>query len=61
MSTGFQAVQWNRAKLIYDLVVVAGAATFHRDLFRLSFAFASPEKPALWEDVRIHAFGHALF
>jgi nitrite reductase/ring-hydroxylating ferredoxin subunit len=61
MSTGFQAVQWNRAKIIYDLVVVAGAATFIAAYSGIAFALASPEKPALWEDVRIHAFGACAY
>ena len=28
MSAGFQAVQWNRRKLVYDAILVAGVALF---------------------------------
>ena len=28
MSAGFRAVQWNRAKLVYDAILLAGVALF---------------------------------
>ena len=28
MSAGFQAVQWNRAKIIYDAIVIAGVIAY---------------------------------
>src|SRR6266480_3693449 len=37
MSAGFRAVQWNRAKLVYDGILLAGVLTFFVVLLHASF------------------------
>jgi len=61
MSAGFKAVQWNRAKIIYDLVMVACVAAFIGGFIALKYASAAPGKPPNWEDVRIEVFGACAF
>ena len=58
MSVGFQAVQWNRAKITYDLVLAACVA-----LYLAVFTAASIGSPAPvdWTDLRLKAFGSYAF
>jgi nitrite reductase/ring-hydroxylating ferredoxin subunit/DMSO/TMAO reductase YedYZ heme-binding membrane subunit len=61
MSTGFRAVQWNRAKLVYDGVLV-GAVTLYIGAFLILGAWLDPPKDApAAADLRIKAFGSAAF
>jgi nitrite reductase/ring-hydroxylating ferredoxin subunit/DMSO/TMAO reductase YedYZ heme-binding membrane subunit len=61
MSTGFRAVQWNRAKLVYDATLLAGV-TFYIGAFLLVATWIEPPKdmPAAI-DLRIRAFGSCAF
>lgn len=57
----FRAVQWNRNKLFYDAIVLAGIA-----LYLGTFLAAAPwlwpaEHPVTWEILRIRAFGTCAF
>src|ERR1051326_8009279 len=61
MSVGFRAVQWNRRKVVYDLVLLAGVALYVAAFMGIS-AWRNP--PADWPDwinLRIDAFGSCAF
>lgn len=61
MSVGFKAVQWNRDKLIYDAILLAGVALFI-GIFIATEAWLHPPKDAGgWIDLRIRAFGVCAF
>ena len=61
MSVGFKAVQWNRDKLVYDAVLLAGVALFI-GAFMLIKARTQPPANALeWIDLRINALGTCAF
>ena len=61
MTAGFRAVQWNRTKLVYDAVVIAGAALY-LVTFLSAPAFLGPaQHPVTWEILRIRAFGTCAF
>ena len=55
MSAGFVAVQWNRHKLVYDAVVLAGVALY------LSTYLALAPAEVTWEIRRLRAFGSCAF
>jgi nitrite reductase/ring-hydroxylating ferredoxin subunit/DMSO/TMAO reductase YedYZ heme-binding membrane subunit len=61
MSTGFCAVQWNRPKLVYDGILIAGV-TLYIGAFLIVGAHINPPKdlPAII-DLRIRAFGSCAF
>ena len=54
MSIGFQAVQWNRAKITYDLVLAACIALYLGVFFAASVGGPAPVD---WTDLRLKAFG----
>lgn len=61
MTHRFRAVQWNRAKLVYDGIVLACVA-----LYLVTFLIAGPllwpvDHPVTWEILRIRAFGTCAF
>jgi len=61
MSAGFRAVQWNRAKLVYDGVLVA-AVTLYIATFLILGSWLDPPKDApAAADLAIKAFGSAAF
>jgi len=61
MSVGFRAVQWNRDKLIYDGVLLAGVALYI-GIFLIVGAQLDPPQDVPGEvDLRIRAFGSAAF
>jgi nitrite reductase/ring-hydroxylating ferredoxin subunit/DMSO/TMAO reductase YedYZ heme-binding membrane subunit len=61
MSVGFRAVQWNRAKIVYDAILLAGVALFIGG-FMLIESFTHPPKDwPEWIDLRIRAFGSCAF
>ena len=62
MSVGFRAVQWNRAKLVYDAILLAGVALFIGGLPDRGRIWLDPPKdlPAAI-DLRIRAFGTCAF
>jgi nitrite reductase/ring-hydroxylating ferredoxin subunit/DMSO/TMAO reductase YedYZ heme-binding membrane subunit len=61
MSVGFRAVQWNRAKLVYDAILLAGVALFI-GAFMLIESWTHPPKDwPEWIDLRIRAFGSCAF
>ncbi len=61
MSAGFQAVQWNRAKIHYDVILIACVAAFIASYMLLGRAPGADGKIPEWEDLRIQAFGACAF
>jgi nitrite reductase/ring-hydroxylating ferredoxin subunit/DMSO/TMAO reductase YedYZ heme-binding membrane subunit len=61
MSAGFQAVMWNRRKVIYDAVVLAGMALFIGGFITLSAVDKPPDGYLGWIDLRLKAFGYCAF
>ena len=61
MSTGFQAVQWNRAKWIYDAIVLAGVCLFIGAYMLILRLRAPAHEVPSWEDLRIQALGACAF
>jgi len=61
MSAGFQAVQWNRKKLVYDAILLAGAALFIGTFMAVGVWRNPPADPPAWIDLRINALGTCAF
>lgn len=61
MSTGFQAVQWSRAKLIYDAILLAGVTLYIVTFMTVSYRIEAPPDVLAAIDVRIRAFGTCAF
>src|SRR5262249_4888385 len=57
MSVGFRAVQWNRDKLVYDGILIAGVALFIATFIAVEHAIAPPKDAAEPIDLRIRASG----
>jgi nitrite reductase/ring-hydroxylating ferredoxin subunit/DMSO/TMAO reductase YedYZ heme-binding membrane subunit len=55
VSAGFVAVQWNRHKLVYDAVVLAGIA-----LYLITYLALAPSE-VTWEIRRLRTFGSCAF
>jgi nitrite reductase/ring-hydroxylating ferredoxin subunit/DMSO/TMAO reductase YedYZ heme-binding membrane subunit len=61
MSAGFQAVQWNRAKIIYDAVVVAGVIAYVAAFLAIASWSNPPKNASEAINLRIQAFGTCAF
>jgi nitrite reductase/ring-hydroxylating ferredoxin subunit/DMSO/TMAO reductase YedYZ heme-binding membrane subunit len=61
MSAGFRAVQWNRDKLIYDAVVLAGIAVYITVFLSVEWWIEPPPNLGTAIDLRIRAFGTCAF
>ncbi|MFN4284220.1 MAG: Rieske 2Fe-2S domain-containing protein [Alphaproteobacteria bacterium] len=61
MSAGFQAVQWNAAKLRYDAILLGLVALYIGGFMAVSIALAPPADRSAWIDLRIKAFGTCAF
>jgi DMSO/TMAO reductase YedYZ heme-binding membrane subunit len=61
MSAGFRAVQWNRTKLVYDGILLAGVTLYIGTYILLSFWHDPPKDEPAAIDVRIRAFGTCAF
>ena len=61
MSLRFRAVQWNRTKLVYDGVVLAGAALYVGTFLGIGPLLWPRDHPVTWEILRIRAFGSCAF
>ena len=61
MSVGFQAVQWNRPKLIYDAVLIAGVALYIAGYLSAVYWLDPPKDQPAAIDLRIRAFGTCAF
>jgi nitrite reductase/ring-hydroxylating ferredoxin subunit/DMSO/TMAO reductase YedYZ heme-binding membrane subunit len=61
MSAGFSAVQWNRRKLIYDGILIAGVALFIGSFMTVGALRNPPADMPAWIGLRIKAFGTCAF
>lgn len=61
MSAGFQAVHWNRAKIVYDLVLLAGVGVFIGVAMTLSWSKEPPHSAADFFGLYIRASGACAF
>src|SRR5437667_807738 len=61
MSTGFCAVQWNRGKIIYDAILVAGVALYIGTFLIVGAKLHPPKDLPEAIDLRIDAFGSCAF
>src|SRR5215468_815754 len=61
MSAGFRAVQWNRAKLVYDAILIATVALYIGGYMGISAWRAPPADYPAWINLRIDAFGSCAF
>ena len=61
MSAGFRAVQWNRAKLVYDGLLLAAVALYVGTYVMLAYWIDPPKDEPATIDVRIRAFGTCAF
>jgi nitrite reductase/ring-hydroxylating ferredoxin subunit/DMSO/TMAO reductase YedYZ heme-binding membrane subunit len=61
MSVGYRAIQWNRAKIVYDVSVVAFVVTFIGVHMALGYRREPPGDAAAWIDLRINALGACAF
>ena len=61
MSAGFQAVQWNRRKFVYDAVLVAGVVLFIGAFMTIGALRNPPPDAPAWINLRIKAFGTCAF
>jgi nitrite reductase/ring-hydroxylating ferredoxin subunit/DMSO/TMAO reductase YedYZ heme-binding membrane subunit len=61
MSTGFCAVQWNRTKLVYDGILIAGVALYLGAFLIVGTHLHPPKDLPEAIDLRIRAFGSCAF
>jgi DMSO/TMAO reductase YedYZ heme-binding membrane subunit len=61
MSVGFRAVQWNRAKLAYDAILIAAVATYIAGFMAIGASLHPPRDTPAWIDLRIRALGSCAF
>ena len=61
MSAGFRAVQWNRDKLVYDGILLAGVGLYIGCYLMLAYWLDPPKDEPAAIDLRIRAFGTCAF
>jgi nitrite reductase/ring-hydroxylating ferredoxin subunit/DMSO/TMAO reductase YedYZ heme-binding membrane subunit len=61
VSTGFRAVQWNRAKLVYDAILLAGVALYIGVYLAVVYWVDPPKDLPGAIDLYIRAFGTCAF
>ncbi|MEA2905264.1 MAG: hypothetical protein QOI12_2651 [Alphaproteobacteria bacterium] len=61
MSVGFRAVQWNRAKLVYDGILLAGVVLFIGTFNAIAYTLHPPQDLAARLDIHIRSFGSCAF
>jgi nitrite reductase/ring-hydroxylating ferredoxin subunit/DMSO/TMAO reductase YedYZ heme-binding membrane subunit len=61
MSVGFRAVQWNRTKLVYDAILLAGVTLFIAGFISIGAFIEQPKDESEWIGLRIRAFGSCAF
>src|SRR5215831_12805300 len=61
MSAGFRAVQWNRANLVYDSILLASVALYISSYLILAYWLDPPKDLPAAIDLRIRAFGTCAF
>src|SRR5262244_2838032 len=61
MSSAFRAVQWNRTKLVYDGILLAGVALYISAYLSVAYWLDPPRDLPAAIDLRIRAFGTCAF
>jgi DMSO/TMAO reductase YedYZ heme-binding membrane subunit len=61
MSAGFRAVQWNRAKLVYDGILIAAVVLYIGTYLLLAYRLEPPKDEPAAIDLRIRALGTCAF
>jgi nitrite reductase/ring-hydroxylating ferredoxin subunit/DMSO/TMAO reductase YedYZ heme-binding membrane subunit len=61
MSVGFRAVQWNRTKLVYDGILLAGIVLYIGSFLIVGARLHPPKDAPEAIDLRIRAFGSCAF
>jgi nitrite reductase/ring-hydroxylating ferredoxin subunit/DMSO/TMAO reductase YedYZ heme-binding membrane subunit len=61
MSSGFQAVLWNRAKYIYDAILLAAVTSYIALFLLIAWRLAPPQGAPEWIDVCLRATGTCAF
>jgi nitrite reductase/ring-hydroxylating ferredoxin subunit/DMSO/TMAO reductase YedYZ heme-binding membrane subunit len=61
MSGGYQAVMWNRAKYIYDAILILGVAAYIGGFISTGALLHPPKDAPEWIDLRVRAFGTCAF
>lgn len=61
MSGGYHAVMWNRAKYIYDAVLLLGVAAYIGGFISIGAFLYPPTSAPEWIDLRVRAFGTCAF
>lgn len=61
MSAGFQAVQWNRRKVVYDAILIGCVALFVGTFMTIGALRNPPADAPAWINLRIKAFGTCAF
>jgi nitrite reductase/ring-hydroxylating ferredoxin subunit/DMSO/TMAO reductase YedYZ heme-binding membrane subunit len=61
MSTGFQAIQWNRKKIIYDGILLAAIVAYLSAFILVESWLTPPKNLADVVDLRVIAFGSCAF
>jgi nitrite reductase/ring-hydroxylating ferredoxin subunit/DMSO/TMAO reductase YedYZ heme-binding membrane subunit len=61
MSAGFQAIQWNRAKVIYDAILLAAVVLYLGGFMVIATVLDRPKDFLDWTDIPIRAFGTCAF
>jgi nitrite reductase/ring-hydroxylating ferredoxin subunit/DMSO/TMAO reductase YedYZ heme-binding membrane subunit len=61
MSVGFRAVQWNRAKLVYDGILIGGTVLFIGGFVGLGALIEAPHARPEWIGLFIRACGSCAF
>jgi DMSO/TMAO reductase YedYZ heme-binding membrane subunit/nitrite reductase/ring-hydroxylating ferredoxin subunit len=61
MSVGFRAVQWNRRKVVYDLILLGGVALYLAGFMGISAWRNPPADWPGWINLLIDAFGSCAF
>jgi len=61
MSIGFRAVQWNRAKLVYDAILLAGTVAFIATFIAVGSRLDPPKNMSDVIGLRIRAFGSCTY
>jgi nitrite reductase/ring-hydroxylating ferredoxin subunit len=61
MSAGFKAVQWNRRKIVYDAILIAGVALFVGTFMIVGALRTPPADAPAWINLRIKALGTCAF
>ena len=61
MSVGFRAVQWNRAKIVYDAILAVAVAAYLAVFIAYALAHTPPADSDGWTDLLLKALGSCAF